>query len=1530
MEKCNDKEFQSYCVDSLPLLSGIKIPFINMYNDYEAIFVYFEHSIHVEFIIKNTILKLGNSWSYTVVCCYSNYNFILSLCCKISENIKVLKINNNDTDILKYNNFINMFHGEKIFIYDENIVIINDSIHEFLHWDYVGIKLTKDNYHYNGSCCLISKDFAIDISNNLIDEKYKLPDENVVNKFVSINKYDDDCFACDKHCYFNLNYKMCEDYYNTTHYKILNLELYSLNKTELLNHFKHFGYYEKKKSHLKNKDMHKYIAEYCDFDIQFDSEHYAYFNPSLAHLNRIELLRHYNTIGKYHKNIKAFDSEFPVNEKQCTLKIDNQSNCVVFINESSEDNDETQFLYEYVIYLQQNNIYENILLFDVIFNEALTKYYNRLKNKPIFFCNNFILLNELLRHYNPTFIYSNSLNYLTLNIDKFSQNIINKTIFHFHNSMELIPPSIKNLKDNTIYCSHEKINEHLYSTYGVSNTHVFRHFISEENIDKYNYINLFGNDNITFGMFGKNNYENGYDIFVNLAKKLPQYNFLWVGENDDSSFLADNFVKITSCIDVYKYINIIDYLLVTCRNKTPRVVLKALYSNCRCIILENKMTQILMTSGICKIKDHNNDFNNIIEYFNNNITLTKKCCHNNKTKPYIIENFTKPYIYKHESILGEMNQQCRVDESNINGTFNWRHYLIINPDLTENNILSYDSALEHWTMYGKSENRYSVIRHCDIEEQLNQYNNLKQIVSENWIDYHMEQVIRMKIKGSELITMQKYLFDNLAYIQIREQEIVSKLCSSISKCIFNDNYSELKILPKKNGYIDLSIFGIDTNYVDIEYILKNYKNCWLKLDSLDDANIFWNVFGKNNNYLKSTENELYEDLYFDWEYYTKANRLTFPNKIQAFLHWNKWGKRGALIASNMSLKKTYDEFLQNKYDLTIRQTNNTFFTNQHTNVFIDSSILSFGKEFNKPLFNELKIIKKVGILRDVFLIIDFPNYGGGSEHFINCITSKYKKRYDFLIVRSFNHVLHFYLNDKSKIERTYNDEEAVEYIQSIKCKIKTIFVNSIIGHSENFVNSLFTLDIPVDAITHDYSLLYKFPQGYYHEMMNTLPNSFFPLNKCRTIITQNEKNIALYGSSVNNNKFVVSELPDHVKGSKKIKTNNEELVIGIVGNISNLKGYYLIEKIVEYAKTQNNIRIVLFGNIPYFDNMFIEKYPYKNIDEFNDLLIKHKPNLWLETSLWPETYSYTLTLMMITGLPIFYQKKYYPSVITDRLSKYVKSYPFENIDSLLENMEQLASKKQNFFHTIDTNIYFNEFWDSYFGDNVLKSNNVVFISSKIIVSTNKFDYSDSRSIYTSEERYSQTLKTIESIRKYIPNSFIILFDNSDFNEKQYNELNTTCHLFLNVCNDINIYDYTNNKVYKLYGELAQTAHVLKHITENLGHLTFDNFFKISGRYWINENFNFSDYNNEDNIFKRKIDVTDRRYYYTSFYKISYKNFKRFTDLIVGMFNESKTNNDFDGYDWEVLLSKKMNYDFIELASLGITENIAVWKQETRI
>ena len=57
------------------------------------------------------------------------------------------------------------------------------------------------------------------------------------------------------------------------------------------------------------------------------------------------------------------------------------------------------------------------------------------------------------------------------------------------------------------------------------------------------------------------------------------------------------------------------------------------------------------------------------------------------------------------------------------------------------------------------------------------------------------------------------------------------------------------------------------------------------------------------------------------------------------------------------------------------------------------------------------------------------------------------------------------------------------------------------------------------------------------------------------------------------------------------------------------------------------------------------------------------------------------------------------------------------------------------------------------------SYNVVLITSKIYVSNKPLTYINTRSIYSSEQRLNQTLETINSIKKYIPNYFIVLFFN---------------------------------------------------------------------------------------------------------------------------------------------------------------------------
>ena len=103
-------------------------------------------------------------------------------------------------------------------------------------------------------------------------------------------------------------------------------------------------------------------------------------------------------------------------------------------------------------------------------------------------------------------------------------------------------------------------------------------------------------------------------------------------------------------------------------------------------------------------------------------------------------------------------------------------------------------------------------------------------------------------------------------------------------------------------------------------------------------------------------------------------------------------------------------------------------------------------------------------------------------------------------------------------------------------------------------------------------------------------------------------------------------LPDHKNSKTKIDTNNNKIIIGIIGAISEIKGKIFIENLINYYKHNSLVQIIIFGILHNYEYA----YMYNNINELNYLFIKHKPNILLETSLSPETYSYTLTIKKLT------------------------------------------------------------------------------------------------------------------------------------------------------------------------------------------------------------------------------------------------------------------------------------------------------------
>jgi hypothetical protein len=216
--------------------------------------------------------------------------------------------------------------------------------------------------------------------------------------------------------------------------------------------------------------------------------------------------------------------------------------------------------------------------------------------------------------------------------------------------------------------------------------------------------------------------------------------------------------------------------------------------------------------------------------------------------------------------------------------------------------------------------------------------------------------------------------------------------------------------------------------------------------------------------------------------------------------------------------------------------------------------------------------------------------------------------------------------------------------------------------------------------------------------------------------------------------------------------------------------------------------------------------------------------------------------------------------------------------------------------------------------------NIILITSKIIVSTNVFSYISTRSVYTCETRFKQTIETIESIRKYIPNACIFLIDDSNFETNfvyMHRKLYELCDVFINPLYDKDLHYYTNINKYKSIAEGYQIIYFLDIFTQL--NIKFDRFFKISGRYYINKSFDFNNYINDDMIFS----LYEDKVYYTCFYMISYNKFYLYKNA-YNIYYLNKNDDIFLELSVEISLPYLLKYNNIKLIkNLGITKRLAI-------
>jgi len=213
-------------------------------------------------------------------------------------------------------------------------------------------------------------------------------------------------------------------------------------------------------------------------------------------------------------------------------------------------------------------------------------------------------------------------------------------------------------------------------------------------------------------------------------------------------------------------------------------------------------------------------------------------------------------------------------------------------------------------------------------------------------------------------------------------------------------------------------------------------------------------------------------------------------------------------------------------------------------------------------------------------------------------------------------------------------------------------------------------------------------------------------------------------------------------------------------------------------------------------------------------------------------------------------------------------------------------------------------------------NNLVLITSVIKTPEKPLSYTNNRSIYTHQERFEQTKKTIQSIKEKIINAKIFIVECSNLDDEQNEYFKNNSDYFLNLYEN----ETLRNDIYgisKSLGEGTMTYCALKNIIYN--NIEFNSLIKISGRYWLSTNFNYKNFDNNNNVIKYIDDNINN--VFTGLYKLSKKNVNK---LIIFLNNNVSTMRQCIGY--ENLFAdfiKSQNISVISLKSIGLEGPVSV-------
>ena len=402
------------------------------------------------------------------------------------------------------------------------------------------------------------------------------------------------------------------------------------------------------------------------------------------------------------------------------------------------------------------------------------------------------------------------------------------------------------------------------------------------------------------------------------------------------------------------------------------------------------------------------------------------------------------------------------------------------------------------------------------------------------------------------------------------------------------------------------------------------------------------------------------------------------------------------------------------------------------------------------------------------------------------------------------------------------------------------------------------------------------------------------------------------------------------------KYDNKKFYISIIGRVVSEKiPLDFLKKICMLSKEKKEtLEIHIYGekctfvddgfdyNIifdTYLQDSNIIYHNYISYDEIHK--IYEKTDLLLIPSVY-ETGSFTCLEAYAYGIPVIARNNYgLQKLIKHNITGYLVNNDDEFIN-ILQNIEYdtifdnyyLILKESHKYNIVQKISNYENLFNKF-----LSNKNIIIITSVLNISNNPLSYYHKRSVFTIEERFEQTLKSIKSIKEKMGSEIS-------------SETDSKIEIFFCECSDLllypeyeeilkkevsyfyNFYDdfETRNNVlskYKGLGELYLMKKALKII--NYSGEKYKFIFKLSGRYFLNENFSYQDFNNNYNIMN--FWDNSAQAYASIFYKIC------FQDILLFINSLDKFNYDLiHGNSFEQCLYKFFNHNILVNNKLNIS------------